>query len=137
MQGVYKERFKGLIVFIGIFMLSFVIFYGAYRASRSPGADRDVLDNRWLYEKPDPLVPADRIILTLGQPLQVGDNRYVFLGLKHGRIQIAVSVLALDPEYAYHHEITVREARQGLRLAGRDFKVSSYSGSRLVLAHAD
>ena len=134
MQDTYKQRIKGFLIFTAMGLLVFGIFYGAYHGPWDQNFNKEMNNRKRLYERPKlPAVQKDRIILGLDQPVRFGKNRYVFNGLKDDQILIAVYILDLDPEVAYHHAIPVKEARKGLRLAGQNFRLITYRPKMLVL----
>ena len=136
MQDAYKQRIKGFLVFTAMGMLVFGIFYGAYHGPWDKNFHKEMNNRQWLYERPKlPAVQKDRIILGLDQPVRFGKNKYVFNGLKDDQLLIAVTILDLDPEVAYHHAIPVKAARKGLRLAGQDFRLIAYRPKMLVLGY--
>ena len=143
MQDVHKQRIKGFLMFFAMGMLVFGIFYGTYHGPWDKSLRNDMARIKKLYDKRAkerpklPAVQKDRIILALDQPVRFGRNEYVFKGLEDGRIHIAVYILDLDPEAAYHHTVPLREAGKGFRLAGQPFKLITCRSAMLILGFED
>lgn len=134
MRDVFKHRLKGLLVFVVMGLLAFGIFYGAYHGPWDQRFREDMASRNWVYERPRlPAVQKDRIILALDEPVRFKGYKFVYRGLDQGRIRLAVYIMDLDPESAYLHVVPVREARQGLRLAGETFRLITCRSTMLIL----
>ncbi len=129
MEETHKNRWLAVsyIALIAVFVIGFI--YAAYVGSRNA---RD----RRLENTGAPLqsrIDGIDIILLLDREQKVGRNKLVYHGLKKGRIHIAVYIADLDPEVAYHHTITIKDARKGIRLGGQPFVLISAGKSSIHL----
>lgn len=79
------------------------------------------------------LVPDD-VVLKAGQSKRFGKLNLLYRGLDADHILIDVTLLELDPDYAYRRRITASAAKKGFVLATYRFKLISANGSRLQLA---
>jgi len=129
MEETQKNRWLAVsyVALIAVFIIGFI--YAAYVGSRD-ARDR-LLENTGapLQSRTDGV----DIILSLDREQKVGRNKLVYHGLKEGRIHIAVFIADLDPEVAYHHTITLKDARKGIRLGGQPFVLISASKSTVRL----
>jgi hypothetical protein len=74
---------------------------------------------------------GDTVTLPKGEAVSVGGILITYLGMQHGRIRLEVVVGSLDPDYAYHFDITPEQAKAGFRSGGRGFRLVSVRGSRI------
>ena len=81
---------------------------------------------------PRPADP-DNLLLVRGRKVRLEGLRLIFYALENGRVHLAVTVLEMDPQVAYHHRIPLREARRGFRAGGRDFVLLAANRSRIRL----
>jgi hypothetical protein len=134
MEGISKEYIKSALVFAAMAAITFGIFYGAYHGTWDKDFQRQVRETKWAWETIKPLATAnDKVTLTLQKPVVVGKNKLVFQGLEHNQIHIAVYILAIDPQSAYHHTISIREAKKGFRLGEVHFKLVDYDKNEIRL----
>lgn len=124
MEETHKNRWLTIsyIALIAVFFIGFI--YAAYVGSRDARDPRLADNATHLQTRTDGV----DIILFLGRERIVGRNKLVYHGLKNGRIHIAVYIMDLDPKVAYHHQISLKEARKGLRLGGHSF-ILIYAGN--------
>ena len=129
MEETHKDRWLGIsyIALIVVFFIGFV--YAAYVGSKD---DRDRRSGKTAARLQSRTDGVD-VFLPLGQERKVGSNKLVYNGFKKGKIHIAVYIAALDPKVAYHHTITLKEARKGIRLGGQPFILISAGKSSLHL----
>ena len=138
MRDVYKQRIKGFLVFAVVSLMAFVALYGVYNGPWDQSAHKEVTRSNWLYERPKlQTVQKDRIILALDQPVRFKQYKYVFNGLKDDQILIAVYLMELDPESAYHHLIPIADAKKGLRLADQTFTLIICRPTMLILGYQE
>lgn len=136
MEGVFRRRIQAILFFSTLIALGFAIFYGAYHGPWDPRFRRRMEATRRIYDKkppPPPPIVNDKATLTRGQPLKIGKNKLLYHGIENEKLHIAVYILELDPEVAYHHRIPIKEAKKGIRLGGQAFNLISYGQSSLQL----
>ena len=117
MEETHKNRWLTVsyIALIAVFFSGFI--YAAFVGSKD-AANRRLENTDARFQS---RTEGAHIVLSLGREQIVGRNKLVYHGLKDGRIHIAVYIADLDPKVAYHHLISVEEARKGLRLGGQTF----------------
>lgn len=134
MDRVFKRRWQTILFFSVLAILFFGIFYGAYHGPWDPRFRRRMEQTERLNKKaPPPPIQKDKITLTRNEPLTVGKKRFVFHGIEKNQIHIAVYLLELDSEFAYHHRIPIKEAKRGFRLGEQNFILLSRGKNRIQL----
>lgn len=73
-------------------------------------------------------------VFVRGQANAVDNLELRYVGLEKDIILIDVTIVDLDPEYAYRHRIPKKSARNGFQVAGKSFKLLSVNDSVLKLA---
>lgn len=138
MDEISKRRLKGILLFSVLGLLLIGIFYGAYHGPWDPSVRNYIRQGTTpTAGKPLPLpapVPDGTITLRRGQRVTVGKRTLIYQGVKDKQIRLAVYVLDLDPQVAYHHKIPIQEAKKGFRLAGQSYDLISQSRSSIRLA---
>lgn len=81
-------------------------------------------------------VMADRLVLIKDEPATMGRTRLIYRGIADGRIHIDVYLLDLDPDYPYARHVSKAEARRGIRLGDRNYRMDAASRKSLVLLFA-
>jgi len=129
MEETHKNRWLvvSYIVLIAFFAIGFI--YAAYVGSKDVRNRRLERTAASLQTRTDGV----DIMLSLGRERMVGRNKMVYHGLNEGKIHIAVYIADLDPEVAYHHTITPKDARKGIRLGGQPFVLISAGKSSIHL----
>jgi hypothetical protein len=135
MDRVFKHRWQTILFFTVLAVLFLGIFYGAIHGPWDPRFRRRMNERMGTVQTSPPPSPiqGDHITLARGQPLTVGKSRFVFHGIEKRQIHIAVYLLELDPEVAYHHLIPIKAAKKGLRLGGQGYVLTSYGKNRIKL----
>ena len=129
MEETHKDRWLG-ISYLALIVVLFIGFvYAAYVGSKDERDRRSVNTAARLPSRTDGV----DIFLSLGREQKVGKNKLIYNGLMKGRIHIAVYIAELDPKVAYHHTITIKEARKGIRLGGQPFILISAGKSSIHL----
>ena len=75
----------------------------------------------------------DQYVLVKGHPSAMGNLNIRYIGLEDDIILIDVTIMDLDPNYAYRHRISRDAAQNGFRIAGKAFKLLSVRDSVLKL----
>ena len=136
MEGVTKKHFSGFLLFSVCMLLAYAIFHGAYIGPWDTDLRKEYDKTRRLFDAREVqrFVPEKSTIrLGLGKPRLNGGNRLVFLGVAGKRMILDVCIPALDPDYAYRHEISVSDAKHGFLINGKPYRLISYSPMELVL----
>jgi hypothetical protein len=129
MEETHKNRWLAVTSIALTAVFGIGLIYAAYVGSRNARHRRLENTGAPLQSRADGV----DIILSLGREQKVGRNKLVYHGLKNGRIHIAVYITDLDPETAYHHTITMEDARKGIRLGGQSFGLISAGKSSIHL----
>ena len=134
MDRIFKRRWQTILFFSVLAILFIAIFYGAFHGPWDPRFRRRMEETARQYKKaPPPPIQKDKITLTRNEPLTVGKNRFLFYGIEENQVHIAVYLLELDPEFAYHYRIPIKEARKGFRMGGQYFVLRSQRQNRIQL----
>lgn len=141
MDEIPKRRLKGVLLFSVLGLLLFGILYGAYHGPWDPRL-RDYVRKGSPAAIAKPLPPPapvqdGTIMLRRGQRVTVGKRTLIYQGVKDKQIHLAVYVLDLDPQVAYHHKIPLQEAKTGFRLAGQSYQLIWQSRSSIRLSVQD
>jgi hypothetical protein len=82
------------------------------------------------------IIPAspDRVILTKGIPRTIDKVRLTYLGMDDDSVVIDVTILDLDPDYAYRRMIPKQRAELGFSLAQQRYRLISAGNFRLKIA---
>ena len=136
MKAKLKKRLQSIFVLSAMAGLVIGIFYGAYHGPWDPTLRR-ISEERAKhfnerYRKPPP-EPKDRIFLKTGVPRDLDRLRLVYRGTRDGRLHIAVTIFALDPEKAYAYRVETGKRGDRLQLGGEVFELVSYGKSALEL----
>ena len=132
MDSVFKRRWQTILFFSALAILFIGIFYGAYHGPWDPRFRRRMEQTTHLHKKAPPSpIQKDKITLTCNEPLTVGKNRFVFHGIEKNQVHISVYLLELDPEFAYHYRIPIKEAVRGFRLGGQSLVLLSKGKNRI------
>ena len=85
------------------------------------------------------IVPAspDRVILSKGTPQTIGNIRITYIGIQADAVVIDVTILDLDPDYAYRRSIPTRVAEQGFSIAQQRYQLISAGSSRLKMTRTN
>jgi hypothetical protein len=137
MDEISKRRLKGVLLFSVLGFLLFGIFYGAYHGPWDPRLRNYVRQGPTAtVTKPlPPPAPVQDGTITLRRGLRVtvGKRALIYYGVKDKQIHLAVYVLDLDPQVAYHHRIPLQEAEKGFRVAGHAYHLISQNRSTIRL----
>jgi len=76
---------------------------------------------------------GDRIVLHKDQDVMLPKLKLVYRGLENDRLLVEVTLLEMDPDYAYPHRIDPDRTPTGIRLGGRVFRLESWSRSHIRL----
>jgi hypothetical protein len=76
----------------------------------------------------------DKIILLKDSALTINNNRIVFKGIENTSIYLDFYLLELDPEYAYHKNISKKEAVEGFQLGDYEYQLISVTNAVLKLS---
>lgn len=81
------------------------------------------------------IVPSspNKVVLVKGRSQTIGKIEMTYRGLDAGAVLIDITLLELDPQYAYHRKIPRDSARQGFWLAQKHYRMLSAGRSRLRL----
>lgn len=77
---------------------------------------------------------SDSVILTKGVPETVEGARLTYQGIDDDILIIDVTILALDPQYAYRRTIPRRTAELGFSLNEQQYRLISAGRSRLKIS---
>ncbi len=78
--------------------------------------------------------PVDTtVMLSRGQAVTVGKIKLTYQGIEGDRIFIDVTLLELDPGYAYRREFDIQEAEKGFWMAEKYFRMVSAGRSVLQI----
>jgi hypothetical protein len=82
------------------------------------------------------IVPAspDRVILTKGIPRTIDNVKLTYQGMDDNDVVIDVTILSLDPQYAYRRTISKQIAMLGFSMAQQQYRLISAGSSRLKIA---
>ncbi len=75
----------------------------------------------------------DKVILVKDNSVTVNDCRLVFKGLQGKSIYLDLFLLELDPQYAYHQNISKASAIEGIRLGDFEYRLISVNKEILKL----
>ena len=78
-------------------------------------------------------VIGERIVLEVGRDCVMNKLKLVYRGVEDRRIRVEVTLPELDSSYAYVHRIPLKEAKKGIQLGGRYFRLVSWGRSRISL----
>lgn len=140
MEGIFKRRRKSILFFSALSLMAFSLFFSTYHDQWNSVMQSRMEEIYNVYgikmpkEEPLPTVYDGIVTLTAEQPVRVGKNKLIFFGIDKHAILIAVYMLELDPEFAYHHRIPIEEAEKGVRLGGQNFVLLSHGKNRIQLA---
>lgn len=76
----------------------------------------------------------DRVILTKGVPRTVDRIKLTYLGMDDDSLIIDVTILDLDPQYAYRRAIPRQVAELGFSLGQQQYRLISVGSSRLKIS---
>lgn len=79
----------------------------------------------------------DRVVLIKDEGVTLGRTRVVYRGWQDGRIHIDLYLLDLDSSYAYPRRITKDEARKGISLGARRYRLQAVNSKSLTLLFVD
>ena len=79
----------------------------------------------------------ERVILSKGTPQTLDNVRLTYLGLQADAVVIDVTILDLDPDYAYRRSIPTQAAEQGFSIAQRHYRLISAGNSRLKIVRTN
>jgi len=82
-------------------------------------------------------VLKDRVVLIKDEGVALGRTRVVYRGLSEGIIHIDVTLLDLDPSYAYPRHISKDDARKGIPIGARRYRLHAVNRKSLILLFAD
>ena len=90
-------------------------------------------------DAPYRIVPAspDRVILSKGTPQTIGNIRLTYMGIQADAVVIDVTILDLDPDYAYRRSIPTQVAEQGFSIAQQWYRLTSAGSSRLKMTRTN
>ncbi len=85
------------------------------------------------------IVPAspDRVILTRDIPRTIDNVKLTYIGMDADAVVIDVTILDLDPDYAYRRAIPKHIAAQGFKMAQQQYRLISAGESRLKIARTN
>lgn len=85
------------------------------------------------------IAPAspNRVILTKGIPRTIDKVKLTYMGMDADAVVIDVTILDLDPHYAYRHTIPRHIAAQGFKMAQQQYRLISAGSSRLKITRTD
>ena len=88
---------------------------------------------------PYQIAPAspNRVILTKGIPRTIDKVKLTYMGMDADAVVIDVTILDLDPHYAYRHTIPRHIAAQGFKMAQQQYRLISAGSSRLKITRTD
>ena len=75
-----------------------------------------------------------RVILTKGIPLILDKVKLTYLGMDDDSVVIDVTILDLDPHFAYRRTIPKRRAALGFSMAQQQYRLISAGSARLKIA---
>jgi hypothetical protein len=137
MDEVAKHRLKGIFLFSILGVLSFGIFYVAYHGPWDPRLRNYIKQGPAATKKPPPpSLPLQdgKFTLLRGRRITIGNRALIYYGVNQECLHLAVYVLDLDAQTAYHHQIPIHEARRGFRIAGHEYILVSAHRSSIQLA---
>jgi len=76
---------------------------------------------------------GERIVLEADRDCLLEKLKLVYRGVEAGKIRVEVTQLELDASYAYKHRIPIKQAKKGIQLGGRYFRLVSWGRSRISL----
>ena len=81
------------------------------------------------------IVPAspERVVLSKGLPRKVDGITLTYLGIEADAVVIDVTILALDPDYAYRRKIPRDIAESGFQIAQQGYRLVSARDARLTM----
>ncbi len=129
-----KERTNKWLA-VGIFLpttliFAFFIYYLATFLLNPPVPQSERAEGKFTVATP---MPSGKVVLTKGQLVALGNVHLVYQGLDSDAIVLDVTLLAMDPDYAYRRRITKQMAKQGFHVDQQRFKLVSANGSRLKI----
>lgn len=81
-------------------------------------------------------LPVGHLILPLNERVAVAGLEITYRGAAgSGKFRLDVIIPALDPTFAYSHELSEKESRKEFRLVDERFKVTAIGPSTLALRH--
>lgn len=98
-----------------------------------PDADNNSAEIRKAGPMVQPSSPG-RLVLVKGQKQILGSLQIVYRGLDADTVLIDVTLVELDPQYAYQHRLSMKKAKHGFQMRGQKFRLMSATPSRLKIA---
>ncbi len=134
MEGISKRRYQSVLLFSVLAVLVIGIFYGAYRGPWDKSF-RNRMEQRFgtFQKELSSRMQNDKMTLICGQPLSTEKLKLIYHGLEKGRLKMAIYILELDPESAYHYQLPIKEAKKGFRIGGQNFVLESYGKNQIQL----
>ncbi len=113
-----------------------MVYFLFYLATFAAGADNKTADSSRTAKAAYHIVPAsrDRLILTKGVPHTVDKVKLTYLGISDDALIIDVTILDLDPEYAYRREIPMPVAESGFSLGQQQYRLISAGNLKLKIS---
>lgn len=75
-----------------------------------------------------------KLVLVKGRKQSLGSLQIIYRGLEANAILIDITLMELDPQYAYRHRISLKRAKHGFQMADRKFRLMSATPSRLKIS---
>ena len=75
----------------------------------------------------------NQIVLIKDQRINLEDLQMTYRGLSSGVLDLDLVLLELDPQYEYHRQIPIEQAKQGFQVSDRRFRLISINRQRLTL----
>ncbi len=98
---------------------------------------KDSLSSRFIgipHQTPSLHIEDKKITLPRDQELLLERAKLIYRGIEDDSfLRIDVALLDLDPDYYYKHRISIDEAKRGITLGGKRFRVLSAKKSALHL----
>ena len=134
MDRIFKQRWKTILFFAVLACLFVGIFYGAIHGPWDPRFRRRMEKYQVQPSNaPKSFVRKDKLTLHLNHPLSTQRYRFVYHGIENHRIHLALYILDLDPNFAYHHRVDIAQARSGFRMGEQAFRLESYGKNKIRL----
>lgn len=114
-------------------LLAYFVFYFTTATFSPTGGEPSTAQ----YRGDAPSQPSENLILTKGEPKIMGQIQLTYQGLNAGSIVLDITLLDMDPGYAYRRKIPKQVAKQGFWMAQQYYRLISAGVSHLEIIRVD
>lgn len=113
-----------------IVLAYFVFYLSTFTPTENPSQPNS---SHHLADLSAPSIVSDNVVLLKGQPKSLDKVQLTYLGIVTDAVVIDVTILELDPDYAYRRIIPTHIAKQGFYIAQQHYRVISAGNSKLKI----